>query len=64
MLFVAAFLMGLAAPVLALAGALEPVALVDESIGHTLGFVLYFVGLAGALLAQVAMGASWRIGVA
>ncbi len=62
-LFVAAFLLGLAAPLLGLAGALEPFAVLDGSIGHALGFVLFFAGLAGTLLAQLAMGASWRIGV-
>lgn len=59
-LFVAAFLLILAAPLLGLAGALEPVSVLDGSIGYALGFVLFFAGLAGTLLA---MGASWRIGV-
>ena len=62
-LFVAAVLLGLAAPVLDLAGAIEPVAVLDGPAGHALGFVLFFAGLAGTLLAQAAMGASWRIGV-
>ena len=62
-LFVAAVLLGLVAPVLDLAGAIEPVAVLDGPAGHALGFVLFFTGLAGTLLAQAAMGASWRIGV-
>ena len=62
-LFVSAFLLGLAACLLGLVGALEPVALLDGSVGHWLGFVLFVAGLTGTLFAQVAMGASWRIGV-
>ena len=62
-LFVAAFLLALAAPLLDRAGVLAPVGPLDGPLGHTLGFVLFFTGLAGTLLSQVAMGASWRIGV-
>jgi protein-S-isoprenylcysteine O-methyltransferase Ste14 len=62
-LFVAALLLGLAVPLLDLAGALEPVAALDGPVGHALGFVFFFAGLGGTLWAQVAMGASWRIGV-
>jgi protein-S-isoprenylcysteine O-methyltransferase Ste14 len=62
-LFVSALMLGLGAPVLTLAGALEPVAFLDGPAWHALGFVLFFAGLAGTLLAQLAMGASWRIGV-
>jgi protein-S-isoprenylcysteine O-methyltransferase Ste14 len=62
-MFVAAFLLGLASPLLGLTGVLEPVAFLDVSVGHVLGFVLFFAGLAGTLWAQVEMGASWRIGV-
>ncbi len=61
--FVAAVLLGFAAPVLDLAGALEPAAVLDGFLGHAFGFLLFFAGLAGTLLAQPAMGASWRIGV-
>ncbi|MBA3490753.1 MAG: isoprenylcysteine carboxylmethyltransferase family protein [Rubrobacteraceae bacterium] len=62
-LFVVAILLGLAAPVLTLAGAMQPFAVLDGAVGHALGFALFFLGLAGTLWAQVAMGASWRIGV-
>ena len=62
-LFVAASVLVLAAPVLDLAGALEPIAVLDGSVGHAFGFVLFSVGLAGTLLAQVWMGSSWRVGV-
>lgn len=62
-LFVAASGPVLAAPLLDLAAALEPVAALDRPVAHALGFVLFFAGLAGTLLAQVRMGASWRVGV-
>ncbi|QIN85369.1 isoprenylcysteine carboxylmethyltransferase family protein (plasmid) [Rubrobacter tropicus] len=62
-LFVAAVVLFLAAPLLALAGAAEPIAALDGPLGHALGFVLFFAGLTGTLVAQWAMGRSWRIGV-
>ncbi|QIN79785.1 isoprenylcysteine carboxylmethyltransferase family protein [Rubrobacter marinus] len=62
-LFVAASLLFLAAPVLDLAGLLRPVAALDGPAGHALGFMLYFAGLAGPLVSQLVMGASWRVGV-
>ncbi|WP_323127109.1 methyltransferase family protein [Rubrobacter marinus] len=42
---------------------LRPVSFIDGPAGHALGFALFFAGLAGTLLAQIAMGASWRVGV-
>jgi len=62
-LIVVAILLGFFAPLLGLAGVLDPVAVLDGPVVHALGFALFFVGLAGTLWAQVAMGASWRIGV-
>ena len=62
-LFAAALMLGLAAPLLALAGAAGPISLLEGQVGRALGFVVFFVGLVGTLLAQVAMGVSWRIGV-
>ena len=62
-LFVVAALLLLAAPLFELDGALRPVSLLDEPAWHALGFALFFAGLAGTLLAQLAMGASWRVGV-
>jgi protein-S-isoprenylcysteine O-methyltransferase Ste14 len=62
-LFPAAVLLGLAAPVLVLVGATPRI----EALAHPLitiaGFVLGIAGLAVVLFAQGAMGASWRIGV-
>ncbi len=62
-LFVAASPLVLAAPLLDLAGVLKPGAALDHPVGHALGFVLFFTGLVGTLLAQGVMGSSWRVGV-
>lgn len=62
-LFVAASVLVLAAPVLDLAGVLSPIAALDRPVVHALGFLLFAAGLAGTLLAQAWMGASWRVGV-
>jgi hypothetical protein len=47
---------GLAAPVLDLTGAGEPISLLDGPLDYTVGVILYGLGLAGTLGAQVAMG--------
>ena len=62
-LFVTAFVIGAAAPVLALADVVEPVAALDKTAINVAAIALYAVGLTGTLVAQIAMGASWRIGV-
>lgn len=62
-LFAAALLLGFAAPVLDLAGAVDPIAALDGGAGHVAGAILAVAGVAATLVAQVAMGASWRIGV-
>jgi protein-S-isoprenylcysteine O-methyltransferase Ste14 len=62
-LFALAVVMGSANPVLVLSDALEPIDGLDTTALHTIGFVLCAVGIAGTFLAQMAMGASWRIGV-
>ena len=62
-LFACALGLGFGAPVAVLTDALEPVAALDGPVGHALGLVLYCAGLLGTLVAQGAMGASWRIGV-
>jgi len=46
-----------------LAGALEPIAGLDTTALHAAGCVLAATGIAGTFAAQMAMGASWRIGV-
>ena len=62
-LFVFAFLLGLAAPVLDLLGVVEPIAFLGGLPFRILGFAMFGLGLAGTLIAQLAMGDSWRIGV-
>ncbi len=62
-LFVVAIAVGFAAPLLALANVVEPIGALDTTAVHVVGIVLFVVGLAGTLAAQVSMGESWRIGV-
>jgi len=62
-LFAVALAVGAAAPVLALVGAVEPIGALDTTVVHAAGTALFIGGLAGTLAAQLAMGASWRIGV-
>jgi len=61
--FAVALLLGAAAPLLALLGAVEPIAALDTSAAHLAGAVLAVAGIGATLYAQIAMGASWRIGV-
>lgn len=61
--FALALLLGLAAPILALAGAVEPIDALDTTALHAAGAVLAVAGIVGMFVAQVAMGTSWRIGV-
>lgn len=62
-LFILALVMGSATPPLVLAGVLDPISSLDRTGFHAAGFVLGAVGIAGTFAAQLAMGASWRIGV-
>ena len=62
-LFAAALVLGLLAPIVTLLDVLAPVGAVDGAVAHWLGAALTIAGLTGTLYAQVAMGASWRIGV-
>jgi protein-S-isoprenylcysteine O-methyltransferase Ste14 len=59
-LLVVALVLGLAAPVLELRGAL---AAVEALRAPALGTLLALLGIAGTLHAQLAMGSSWRVGV-
>ena len=61
--FIAAALLGFAAPVLVLVDSIEPISSLDRSVVHVLGIVLALLGIAATLYAQLAMGKSWRIGV-
>lgn len=62
-LFAAALVAGVSAPVLAVTGVLDPFDLLDHTALHVLGGALAVGGIALTLYAQLAMGASWRIGV-
>ena len=62
-LFVVALLCALAAPILDLAGVLDPISPLNGEYGHAAGGGLFFGGLAITLISQAAMGTSWRIGV-
>jgi protein-S-isoprenylcysteine O-methyltransferase Ste14 len=61
--FTLALLVGAAAPVLALTDVVEPIAALDATGVHVTGAILAMAGIAATFYAQVAMGASWRIGV-
>ena len=62
-LFVVALGAGLAAPLLGVAGVLDPVSALDGTVAHAAGVALFLVGLGATLAAQFAMGKAWRIGV-
>jgi protein-S-isoprenylcysteine O-methyltransferase Ste14 len=62
-LFVVAIAVGVAAPVCALIDAVEPIGTLDGTAGHVAGVVVFAAGLLVTLVAQLAMGSSWRIGV-
>jgi protein-S-isoprenylcysteine O-methyltransferase Ste14 len=62
-LFVVALALGVAAPVLQLAGVVTPSPAFDGAAARGLGVGLYVVGVAATSWAQFAMGESWRIGV-
>lgn len=62
-LFAVAIVLGLAAPIADLVGLLDPIDALDGELGHAAGAGLFFGGLFTTVLAQFAMGDSWRIGV-
>lgn len=62
-LFVAALALGVLAPLLDLAGVLDPIGALDDDVVQQAGGGMFFGGLVTTLVAQMAMGNSWRIGV-
>jgi protein-S-isoprenylcysteine O-methyltransferase Ste14 len=62
-LFGVAVVIGVLAPVLDVTDTLEPIAAIDGPGAHAAGLVLFGLGLAATLYAQLAMGESWRVGV-
>jgi protein-S-isoprenylcysteine O-methyltransferase Ste14 len=61
--FAVALVLGASAPVLALFDVVEPIDALDGHGAHAVGAVLAIAGIAATLVAQMAMGESWRIGV-
>lgn len=61
--FFVALGLGFAAPLLALLGVVEPIGALDTAALHVAGAVLAIAGIVATFLAQLAMGASWRVGV-
>lgn len=61
--FTVALLVGAAAPLLALLGVVEPIAALDTKAVQIGGLGLAVMGIAMTFYAQMAMGASWRVGV-
>lgn len=61
--FTLALAVGFAAPLLALLDVVEPIGALDTTLAHVAGTALALAGIAATFAAQIAMGASWRIGV-
>lgn len=61
--FAAALVAGVAAPVLAITGYLEPVAVLDRDGVQAAGVILAVSGCVLTVLSQISMGESWRVGV-
>ena len=57
-----AIVLGLAAPLLDLAGVLDPLDALDHHALHAIGVALFVAGLAGMAVSQAAMGDAWRVG--
>jgi protein-S-isoprenylcysteine O-methyltransferase Ste14 len=61
--FVGGLALGVLGPLLAVVDVVGPIGPLDLSLVHGIGLALFATGLAGTVLAQAAMGPSWRIGV-
>jgi protein-S-isoprenylcysteine O-methyltransferase Ste14 len=61
--FLGSIVLGVLAPVLDMAGAVEPIGSLDRTAEHVAGIALYGAGLIGVVWSQNALGSSWRIGV-
>jgi protein-S-isoprenylcysteine O-methyltransferase Ste14 len=57
-----AIAMGVAAPVLNVAGVIEPIGILDRAVVQVVGVALFGIGLSGVVVGQAQMGGSWRIG--
>lgn len=63
LLFIGGMALGVVSLQLVLQDSLEPIDALDIGVLHVLGIVLAAVGGTAVFLAQLGMGASWRIGV-
>ncbi len=61
--FAASLVVGVAAPVFALIGVVEPIDVLNGLPVQVAGVVFALAGIAATFYAQIAMGTSWRIGV-
>ena len=61
--FFGAIVVGVSAPLLALSDSVNPIGAIDTTFVHVLGVALYAGGLLAVVVAQGAMGQSWRVGV-
>jgi protein-S-isoprenylcysteine O-methyltransferase Ste14 len=61
--FASSLVLAAVAPVLDLAGVVEPIDALDKTWIHILGLVIGGIGGLGVFYAQGAMGAAWRVGV-
>lgn len=62
-LFIVALVLGIAAPILALAGLVEPIASIDSDGVNLAGLFVAVAGVTLTVYSQTSMGSSWRIGV-
>jgi protein-S-isoprenylcysteine O-methyltransferase Ste14 len=60
---VAGIALGVVGAVLALNESVDPLPPLDGHGGHAVGLALFVIGFAGTFYSQLAMGASWRVGV-
>jgi protein-S-isoprenylcysteine O-methyltransferase Ste14 len=63
LVFGAGVILGGVNPLLAVTEAVEPWSELDTTAAHVAGFALAGIGIVGTFIAQMQMGASWRIGV-
>lgn len=62
-LFIVALVLGVAAPILALIDAVEPIASLDTEAVNLIGLFVAVAGVNLTIYSQTSMGSSWRIGV-
>ncbi len=63
LLFLVSLGLDLGGPALVLTGVLRPVKVVDTSVLHTSGFVIFGAALISGIVARQTMGGAWRTGI-